>query len=46
MFLSDLSIKRPILTWMMTLGLLVFGVLGYQRLAIDRLPDMEFPVPL
>jgi len=44
MTLSDLSIKRPILTWMMTLGLIVFGVLGYQRLAIDRLPDMEFPV--
>jgi HAE1 family hydrophobic/amphiphilic exporter-1 len=44
MTLADLSIKRPILTWMVTLGLIVFGVLGYQRLAIDRLPDMEFPV--
>ncbi|MHC4494041.1 MAG: efflux RND transporter permease subunit, partial [Planctomycetota bacterium] len=44
MTLADLSIKRPILTWMMTLALIVFGVLGYQRLAIDRLPDMEFPV--
>ena len=44
MTLSDLSIKRPILTWMMMLGLIVFGVLGYQRLAIDRLPNMEFPV--
>ncbi|MBW1688745.1 MAG: efflux RND transporter permease subunit, partial [Deltaproteobacteria bacterium] len=44
MTLSELSIKRPILTWMMMLGLIVFGVLGYQRLAIDRLPDMEFPV--
>ena len=44
MTLSDLSIKRPILTWMMMLGLIVFGVLGYQRLAIDRLPDMEFPI--
>jgi len=44
MTLSDLSIERPILTWMMMLGLVVFGVLGYQRLAIDRLPDMEFPV--
>jgi len=44
MTLADLSIKRPILTWMMTLALIVFGVLGYERLAIDRLPDMEFPV--
>ena len=44
MTLSDLSIKRPILTWMMTLALIVFGVLGYERLAIDRFPDMEYPV--
>jgi len=44
MTLSDLSIKRPILTWMMTLALIVFGVLGYERLAIDRFPEMEYPV--
>jgi hydrophobe/amphiphile efflux-1 (HAE1) family protein len=42
--LSDVSIRRPILTWMMTLALLVFGVLGYQRLGIDQFPNVEFPV--
>ena len=42
--LSDVSIQRPILTWMMTLALLVFGVLGYQRLGVDQFPNMEFPV--
>jgi len=42
--LSELSVRRPILTWMMTLGLIVFGVLGYARLGIDQYPDMEFPV--
>jgi hydrophobic/amphiphilic exporter-1 (mainly G- bacteria), HAE1 family len=41
--LSDLSIQRPVLTWMMTLALATFGVLGFSRLGIDRYPDMEFP---
>jgi HAE1 family hydrophobic/amphiphilic exporter-1 len=44
MTLSDVAIQRPILTWMMTLALLVFGVLGYQRLGVDQYPRMEFPV--
>jgi HAE1 family hydrophobic/amphiphilic exporter-1 len=41
--LSDLSIDRPVFTWMMTLALAVFGVLGLLRLGIDRYPEMEFP---
>ncbi len=43
MTLSDLSIRRPVLTWMMTLALAVFGMLGYARLGVDRFPRMEFP---
>ena len=41
---SDLCIRRPILTWMLTLSLVVFGVLGYLRLGVDQFPNMEFPV--
>jgi HAE1 family hydrophobic/amphiphilic exporter-1 len=41
--LSDLSIQRPVLTWMLALALLTFGVLGYQRLGVDQFPAMEFP---
>ena len=44
MTLSDISIQRPILTWMMTLALIVFGLLGYQRLGVDQFPNMEFPI--
>ena len=44
MTLSDISIDRPILTWMMILALIVFGVLGYNRLGVDQYPNMEFPV--
>jgi HAE1 family hydrophobic/amphiphilic exporter-1 len=42
--LSDVAIRRPILTWMMTLALVVFGVLGFLRLGVDQFPNMEFPV--
>jgi HAE1 family hydrophobic/amphiphilic exporter-1 len=40
----DVFIRRPILTLMLTLSLLVFGVLGYQRLGVDQFPNMDFPV--
>ena len=43
MSLSDLSIRRPVLTWMMTLALATFGVLGFMRLGVDQYPDMTFP---
>jgi len=41
--LSDLSVERPVLTWIMALALLVVGVLGYARLGVDLMPEMEFP---
>ena len=40
----DFFIERPVLTWMLTLSLLVFGVLGYARLGVDQFPNLEFPV--
>jgi len=42
--LSDVAVERPVLTWMMTLSIVVFGVLGYARLGVDQYPNMEFPV--
>ena len=39
----DVFIRRPVLTWMLTLSLVVFGVLGYARLGVDQYPKMEFP---
>jgi HAE1 family hydrophobic/amphiphilic exporter-1 len=40
----DLFIRRPILTWMLILSLVVFGLLGYSRLGVDQFPKMEYPV--
>jgi HAE1 family hydrophobic/amphiphilic exporter-1 len=39
-----LFIDRPVLTSMLTLSLIVFGVLGYVRLGVDQYPAMDFPV--
>ncbi len=44
MTLSDVSIQRPVLTWMMMLALVVGGALGFERLGVDHFPPMEFPV--
>jgi HAE1 family hydrophobic/amphiphilic exporter-1 len=44
MFLSDVSIKRPVFATMMMVGLMVFGIVAYQRLAVDEYPDITYPV--
>ncbi len=40
----DLFIRRPVLTWMLTLSLVVFGALGFVRLGVDQYPKMELPM--
>ncbi len=44
MTLSDLSIRRPVLAAMMSLALVLFGVLAYQRLQVRELPDIDAPI--
>lgn len=44
MFLSDVSIKRPVFATMMMVTLVVLGVVSYRRLAIDEYPDITYPV--
>ena len=44
MFLSDVSIRRPVFATMMMVALVVLGVISYQRLAIDEYPDVTYPV--
>ncbi len=33
MFLSDTSVKKPVVAAIITLALVFFGILGYQRIA-------------
>ncbi|MBL8981890.1 MAG: efflux RND transporter permease subunit [Gemmatimonadetes bacterium] len=44
MYLTEVSIKRPVFTTMMMVALVVFGVVAYQRLAVDEYPDITYPV--
>jgi len=44
MTLPELSIKRHVLAWMLSAVLVLFGVISYQRIAVDRFPEIEFPI--
>jgi HAE1 family hydrophobic/amphiphilic exporter-1 len=43
MFLSDTSVKRPVVATILTLALVFFGILGYQRVGIDLFPQVDLP---
>jgi len=42
--LSDPFIKRPVMTMMCVLCIVVFGVLSFWRLPVNDLPAVDFPV--
>ena len=44
MFLSNVSIKRPVFASVMMLALVTLGIFSYRRLAIDMMPDVEMPI--
>lgn len=44
MTLSDVAIKRPVFTTMVSLGIVVLGVMSFFRLGVNLFPDVQFPV--
>jgi multidrug efflux pump len=44
MKLSDLSIRRPVFASMVSLALVLFGAIGYTRLAVREFPDVDPPI--
>ncbi len=44
MFLSDLSIKQPVLATMLAVTLVALGLYSYRELSIDLMPNVEIPV--
>ncbi|MBX3174221.1 MAG: efflux RND transporter permease subunit [Gemmatimonadaceae bacterium] len=44
MFLSDISIKRPVFATMMMVALVVIGAVSFVRLSVDEYPDITYPV--
>jgi multidrug efflux pump len=44
MFLSDISIKRPVLATVMSLVIILVGLISYQRLTVREYPKIDEPV--
>ncbi|HET9275574.1 MAG TPA: efflux RND transporter permease subunit, partial [Gemmatimonadales bacterium] len=44
MKLSDISIRRPVFASMCSAAMVLFGVVGYQGLAVREFPDVDPPI--
>src|SRR6266704_1237678 len=43
MSISELFIKRPVMTTLVMLGILVFRLMAYRLLSVSNLPNVDFP---
>ncbi len=43
MFLSNVSVKKPVLATMVILVFVVLGIFSFQRLSIDLMPEIDLP---
>ena len=43
-WLAAICVKRPVFTWVLMLALVVVGVASIRGLAVDRLPNIDFPM--
>ncbi|BAY47532.1 acriflavin resistance protein [Scytonema sp. HK-05] len=43
MNLSELFIRRPVMTTLVVMGILIFGLMSYALLPISALPNVEYP---
>jgi len=41
---SELFIRRPVMTTVLTVSVIFFGILGYLRLPVNDLPAVDYPV--
>ncbi|WP_305046905.1 efflux RND transporter permease subunit [Geoalkalibacter sp.] len=44
MFLSDMSIRRPVTATMLVASLVIFGLIGFSRLGVSLFPDVDYPM--
>ncbi|ALE41169.1 efflux RND transporter permease subunit [Leptospira interrogans] len=42
--LSAISIRNPIFSWMMMAAIILFGSIGFSRMGVSQMPDVDFPV--
>src|SRR3984957_6347471 len=41
--MSEIFVRRPVMTTLVMVGILVFGVVGYRLLPVSDLPNVDFP---
>jgi len=46
MNISELFIRRPVMTTLVMLGILIFGIFSFRFLPVSDLPNVDFPVIL
>jgi HAE1 family hydrophobic/amphiphilic exporter-1 len=46
MNISELFIRRPVMTTLVMLSILIFGILAYTKLPVSDLPNVDFPTIL
>ena len=42
--LSSPFVRRPVMTMLLTVTIILFGIIAYQRLPVNDLPAVDFPV--
>jgi hydrophobic/amphiphilic exporter-1 (mainly G- bacteria), HAE1 family len=43
MNITELFIRRPVMTTLVMLGIVIFGIVGYRTLPVSDLPNVDFP---
>ncbi|MEH2248374.1 efflux RND transporter permease subunit [Nostoc sp.] len=43
MNISEVFIRRPIMTTLVMIGILIFGLISYQQLPVSDLPNVDYP---
>src|SRR5437588_5134309 len=43
MSLTNLFIRRPVMTTLLMIGILVFGIVSYRQLPVSDLPTVDYP---
>ncbi len=43
MSVTDIFIRRPVMTTLVMLGIVLFGLMGYRSLPVSDLPNVDFP---
>ena len=43
MNITEIFIKRPVMTALVMMGIVMFGIVGYRALPVSDLPNVDFP---